>query len=78
MENKKTKHEIDNEDEDDEDDFKIKPMCQISLGDITITSKSGLPKIHKTIKTLLNDKQIKRYLDIYSKRKIMSSLSYIG
>jgi len=73
--NKRTKKEI----EEDELEFSFeKHTSQISVGDIVIISKGGLPVIQKTITKLLNDREVKKYLDFYSKRKAMGSLSYIG
>lgn len=64
------------DDEEPEEEFKA--ISQISLGDITVVSKQGLPACRRTIKGLLKDKTIRNYLDIHTKKKFMSGLSYTG
>lgn len=66
---------IDNE-EDEEEDFRA--ISEISLGDIRIVSKQGLPACKRTLRQLLKDKNIRSYLDIHNKKKLLNGLSYLG
>lgn len=47
----------------------LKNESNVSVGEISITSRCGLPLIRKELKSLLKDKQIKDYLHITDLKK---------
>lgn len=50
---------------------------QITCGDLVVVSPS-LQACRHEIKTLLNDKLVKHYLDFYKNKKILGQTNYIG
>jgi hypothetical protein len=70
----KIKKPNDEESEEEPDEF----ISQIIIGDLAVSSKQGLPICKRTIKKLLSDKQVKNYLGIYGRKKLLTSIpSYI-
>lgn len=71
----KNKKPIKPDEESDEEEGRY--ISQIVVGDLAVSSKSGLPACRKTIKGLLRDKTIKNYLGVYDKKKMFGNPSYI-
>ena len=69
MKNKKPINPLEPEEEDDDE----KLFSQIVVGDLMVSSKSGLHSCKKTIKGLLEDKTIKNYLGFYNQKKMFGS-----
>jgi len=76
----KPQNPFDDDDEDEVSNNKI--PTQITIGDIGISSKMGVRGCKKALKSLLRDRIIKNYLQVYSVKKMIGSgasdLSYLG
>jgi hypothetical protein len=68
--------DVDDEDEDD-NHFNPSLQTQLIVGDVSVSAKGlSLNACHRQIKTILKDRTIKSYLDIYKRQKLFKT-SYI-
>lgn len=75
---KKPIDDFDDDEDGEEEEFNLKPMNQLQVADIGISSRNSLKSCRIELKKVLQDKIFKNYLNSYNKKKLLGGVSYIG
>lgn len=73
----KSKRKYDDDDDYGDDDEIEIPRTIITIGEISVSARCGLPQMKRFTKSLLEDKKINSYLSNFQKKKLFSTLSYV-